>query len=299
MEIGEIVVSDFGEAYHVDEHVRDTGIPLRYAAPEAVLRSPGQYLGFAADVWALGSAIIEVRLGEETGGDPCHRRGYTKNLELLLGPLPEPYRSAWYNYMPEARKTELGEPVGFRSTREFNLLLEIRRHTYESRLECIVRRGMNFAEKMLPGENLRPNETAGATGFKLVRVSLQSEEADQLLDLLTKIFRYQPEDRLSAAEVFDHPWLAPYVEDLEADPIVYGGAKGEVLSGPGSPSDRVEETINARDEAEILGAPIPPEHSTGPARGNRFLELLAWLARAILPRMYNGSIYLGPFLIHG
>ncbi|KAB5513585.1 kinase-like domain-containing protein, partial [Coniochaeta sp. 2T2.1] len=212
---GDIVICDIGEAYHVDEHVDFTGIPLKYASPETVFG--GQRLGFGADVWTLGATICEiVREALPFGGDS--KLDYTKHLEMLLGPLPEPYRS---HLMIQHRNSEGGphsakeipleQPVSMKEAKFVAAREErIEKHGYPTWLEIRIREGGGYLQRMQPGESedtFAPWESSFGNGYKRIQFQTPPEEADQILDLLFKIFKYRPEDRLSAEEVLAHPWF--------------------------------------------------------------------------------------------
>src|SRR3569833_328162 len=88
----EVAIIDFGVSYLASNPPRHVGIPTALAAPEIVYDALGSIRpGFATDIWALGTAICEVRLGDSPFGSELER--YSIDLECCLGELPEPYRT--------------------------------------------------------------------------------------------------------------------------------------------------------------------------------------------------------------
>ncbi|KAB5513586.1 kinase-like domain-containing protein [Coniochaeta sp. 2T2.1] len=210
----DIAICDFGEAYHISDPPNFTGIPQCYAPPETML-STGP-LSFGADVWALGNTIAEIRLGA-----PVMFEGgiydYLENLEDMLGPLPEPFRSAWIELrtrmdpgVRSASELPLTEPLtmtteSMASYREERLKYK----GYEDLLETLVRKQSGHG-RVVPTDtafSLATNERYDGNGHIWTDRTLSKEEADLLLDLLQKIFKYDPAERCSAADVVAHPWF--------------------------------------------------------------------------------------------
>jgi serine/threonine protein kinase len=267
---GDIVVTDFGEAYHADEGRITTGIPLSYAAPEVILK--GHELGRDADIWALGATILEIRQGET----PCSESSvseYVRCLEQLLGPLPEPYRSVWiekgYKGRTELPALELPLSAHVSMLPEYFTQLRedwLKNHGYDNYLEIAIRNESSFGTRMKKGEVLRPNERDNGDGWKWVTYQTPLEEASELIDLLTKIFKYSPGDRLTATEVLAHPWLNHNM------------------------SEKVEETHDTADDTmedirDELDQTQPAEHHEqdhAQQHGNSAYAWIAWVIRYLL-----------------
>ncbi|OIW26337.1 kinase-like protein [Coniochaeta ligniaria NRRL 30616] len=219
-----IVVCDFGESYLVDKSPGCLGIPVKYAAPE-VLLNPGLGFGCATDIWALATSIFEVR-----------HRGLLVNhisesmatscLEEMLGPLPEPFRSAWFS-------KGLHSSWNTGDTRDPSEipLSEFVAWPGEHRgysLESLVRKSTRLLSRLTPGEDLskRPGQEDAGDGYcKWLEYQIPEDEADQLIDLLSGIIKYSPAERLSLKEVMAHPWFSgrfasSEIEDVDMDRVV-------------------------------------------------------------------------------
>jgi serine/threonine-protein kinase SRPK3 len=202
----DIMVVDFGEAYHVSKPPSDNGIPHAYAAPEILLKTG--LVGFAADIWALGTCFSEIRLGcppfSDDGIIAC-----VETLENILGPLPDPYRSAWFRRGYRRRGSSLveslppTEPVSLsRETLDKFKQERLEEDGYSDYLERMVRSKTRFAF-------MDPNGGPGDDGDGLVwhEIQVAAEEADLFLPLLKTIFNYQQEERPLVTDIMRHPWF--------------------------------------------------------------------------------------------
>lgn len=212
----EVVVSDFGEAYHVFNPPRGLGIPEINAAPEILLGLPFSF-EFATDIWALGVAICEVRKGSSPFLDG-HMVRIVGRWEELLGPLPEPYRSVWTRHYGESREdTQVPTssiPMEHYVTDAHKATESIRKHcqtryNQATSLDEFVRREKKLLLPMADWEDLsdKPNQRVVRRGLKEVTFTTPPEEADQLCDLLSRIFKYSQKERLPLAEIMAHPWF--------------------------------------------------------------------------------------------
>jgi serine/threonine-protein kinase SRPK3 len=214
----DIVVSDFGEAYFPTNRPEFLGIPVKYAAPEVIVGRDYAF-GYATDIWSLGIAICEVRVGTAPFIDDAGPESAVRAFEQVLGPLPEPYRSVWIERgwsggdldLPPAAEIPLDEPVSTTS-----LAIEERTeralrdsgctHLLEMCIKGKQMRGMSLAA----GEdatNLKPGWTMDGMGMKWTEWRVPDEEAGQLFDLLFGIFKYAPDERLTTDEIITHPWF--------------------------------------------------------------------------------------------
>ncbi|KAI0012677.1 kinase-like domain-containing protein [Xylariaceae sp. FL0662B] len=90
----EIGIIGFEDSFKENSPPEDLRTPMGYAAPEILF--PG-VPGFASDVWALACTIWKIRTGFQPFR-PSHQRileSAVWHLEYFLGPLPEPYKTAW------------------------------------------------------------------------------------------------------------------------------------------------------------------------------------------------------------
>ena len=269
-----IVVTDFGEAYHISDAPRTTGIPLSHASPEVML--PNEPLGYGADIWALASIVCELRMGR-TLLPEYGTYDYVQMLEVMLGPLPEPHRSGFIAEFKKGWKqagpspgsdVPLGDPVTLKTESLERYRQETHDEGYETKLEKLIREDHGYGTGMEPGEVLGPNERDDGGGCKWVTRIIPTQEADQLVDLLTKMFTYDPAKRLPAAEVLTHPWFQEITATPDGDDIVMGA---DVV---------LEEDGLAPKQEGILG-------------------WFARVARSIFPRLYGGPMLLGGLCIHG
>lgn len=218
-----IMVSDFGEAYYGGHKPDFLGIPLKYAAPE-VLFTLDSAFGMATDIWSLGMSILQLRHDEYMfeGFDPLQA---VKGLERSLGPLPEPYRSVWFS-----DRFPFGGGPG-KDSSDMALtenVSKVERWTgeYNSKLEKILREPSKSLWAMEKGENLslRPGQSQVCDlNMKEIKSTIPEEEAQQLLDLLSGIFRYSPDERSTIKQVMDHPWITGRFstsEDISVDVLV-------------------------------------------------------------------------------
>ncbi|ETS81801.1 hypothetical protein PFICI_06803 [Pestalotiopsis fici W106-1] len=91
-----VAIGDFGESFRITDPEKTTGIPLEYAAPEILL--PGK-AGLGSDIWSLACTLYETRTGKPLlGSEEWNGARFgtlVHDIEALLGPLPEPFRTRW------------------------------------------------------------------------------------------------------------------------------------------------------------------------------------------------------------
>lgn len=177
-------VVDFGESYDVSSPPDSLGIPETYKSPEAILEDE---FGMASDLWALGCTIFEIRTGRVLFS--CFNPNDVDNVFFkivqLLGILPEPWWSEGWKARSTYFKTEADENGRFVVEEKICLGKE------KSLLEAITR-GVLYSR----------NQDAPYASDEIC-----PEEAELLADLLEKLLRYSPEERISAKEALDHPWF--------------------------------------------------------------------------------------------
>lgn len=258
------MVTDFGEAYHVDfPREEENAIPFAYAAPEVLLGGEEVKLGFATDVWALGATICEVRQGR-TPFFNADEDDYVRRLEDIIGVLPEPYRSAACKdprIDTSSCLPDNNSPATM-SLEKLDQLKEIRfeKFGYKDALEQIVRDSKEFAVQMQDGEDLtdKPNQRAAGNGYKWIMYQTPQEEADKVLDLLRRIFKYSQTERLTIHEVMAHPWFAGYFDTaaITEEPET---TEGTCVEG----YDSVEETDvedSAVEDIAMKDSPVDETH---------------------------------------
>lgn len=175
-----ICIIDFGEAYHTHTPTDFLGIPEDYLPSEILLEvgSPG----ISCDLWALGCAIFEIMFQSQLF-DSFWSEDKDKILASIVykfGKLPLNIWKRW-----EGRSTffeEDGTPL------------------VQERIGGIPTLEMRMAQEseMSRGGPLDKKRT-----FKV-----PEEDQRQCKDLLSKIMKLNPAERLSAAEVLNHEWFA-------------------------------------------------------------------------------------------
>ena len=228
----DLVVADFGEAFVPGNHKKSQyAIPRSCAAPEVIFTSEP---GLPSDIWSLGVAIMAV-LG--TAPFPACILTIVMALEECLGPLPLKYRadfeeqqnkhllgvynynrSRWQDYilmemvspedtpvlqvfcLTESQKNDPSHPAAYKSVAALDKVKEQAlksggyAHPISDRLGC---------EKEVFFEKTDPRYNPERKGpYKMPR-----EEADLLADLALKIFRYEPSERITTAEIMQHECL--------------------------------------------------------------------------------------------
>ncbi|RYP08826.1 hypothetical protein DL764_001623 [Monosporascus ibericus] len=95
---GKVSIVDFGLSYPIPRGdgflpKPEIGMPCGYAAPEVLFFGPKASAGIPTDVWALAITICDLECMPMMLGSSVQI--VFRALESLLGPFPEPYRTAW------------------------------------------------------------------------------------------------------------------------------------------------------------------------------------------------------------
>ncbi|KAF9069593.1 kinase-like domain-containing protein [Rhodocollybia butyracea] len=173
-----IVVIDFGQSYEVASPPKNyrPGTKMNYTSPEALYDNRA---GMEADVWALGCAIYEIRTGYHLftmfAGDRDEILG---EIFRTLGKPPD----AWWKTEGEGW-TEPTRPCPI--------------HKRVS----LAARGIYDAPVYVE-DGLHPLPIT-----EVPEVRMDEKEVDLLTDLLEKMIRYRPEERITMEEVISHPWF--------------------------------------------------------------------------------------------
>ncbi|KIM46980.1 hypothetical protein M413DRAFT_63939 [Hebeloma cylindrosporum] len=185
-----ILLIDFGQSFpalHPRRDYKPATVP-HYQSPEA--RFEGT-IGMPSDIWALACTIFEIRAGFPLfeaflGGDD----EILKEIVATLGKLPEPWWTAFDNH--HLWFDEHGKP----KARELQqVLLPAEKTSVKQKLASI---GTQDAPPAIGSDGPMMERT----GTKLEKV-----EIELLGDLLAKMLRYRPEDRIKISEVVSHPWF--------------------------------------------------------------------------------------------
>ncbi|XP_006463277.1 hypothetical protein AGABI2DRAFT_152487 [Agaricus bisporus var. bisporus H97] len=187
-----IVISDFGQSYIVasPSSSYEPGTVLNYQPPEA--RFEGR-VGFETDIWALGCAIFEINAGFALF-DPF----LASDIDILrqtvetLGRLPDPWwaafkeRAIWFE--------EDGQPKSEQDQERSGVLLTAYKDSIKMKLLGI-------------GEEDDPSLEDEGPMIEKPGVRLREEEVALLADLLEKMLKYIPEERLRIQDVIQHPYF--------------------------------------------------------------------------------------------
>jgi serine/threonine-protein kinase SRPK3 len=175
-----IFVIDFGQSFEMKAP------PKGYQASTVIHYFPPEYrfdnvASLASDIWGLACTIFEIRAGRPLFNTyfGAHSDVMRDNV-LTLGKLPEP----WWSAFEEHHKwfEENGAPK-FRSKRSIR-----------EKLEMI-------------GVKDTPPEADDGPMIEAVGTRLEKKEVVLLSDLLEKMLKYRPEERITIREVVQHPWF--------------------------------------------------------------------------------------------
>ena len=198
-----IIIIDFGEAFYLeDPPPNGSGAPFEFCSPELMFESK---LGLGSEVWALACTIYTIRTGlplfEMFNGNPAE---IIKEFVRLLGRLPDQWWQAWKGrsacFDHEAKSLQVH--TGTSPVRGRPYLLE-----------------MMSTPVALLGTPLRDDPDRPGVRSRYRRRAISSmAEMEVFADLLLKMLKYNPEERMTIAESLAHPWYnANLGGDLEKD----------------------------------------------------------------------------------
>ncbi|RYP93446.1 hypothetical protein DL770_000489 [Monosporascus sp. CRB-9-2] len=213
-------VIDFGESFLTASPPEWSGIPPEFASPEAIFNhAPGP----GSDVWAFACAVVACLTREVLFS--AERDGAVAWFEALLGPLPAVYRNAQADQLrrlanleetteeektwiqSELERLESGGPVavGEDSKGAQEHVATLMEHTgIKDPIGATLAKQRIYKDYACDENgNALPDE-----GMVSVIHKMPEEEVRQLGDLLKKIFKYEPKERIGMDEVLAHPWFA-------------------------------------------------------------------------------------------
>lgn len=245
-----LCIIDFDQSFQKNHPPEKIGTPAIYMAPEVAIGRPPSA---ASDIWALGCVIFRLRSGLDIFHDynTCSPVQVLQQIERTIGNVPDgwadvPFNDDGYPTTADSPSAELNE-YGFLPRRplkeRISALLD------EPPSLCMNSHGEPGAE---PTEDTQPlrgfpderrNRLPYAAAYRsllwkpsAVRIDgkyhafyneemedarrrafprIRDEEASLLLDLLSRIFVYDPASRPSAEEIAMHPWFR-YHDEVEA-----------------------------------------------------------------------------------
>lgn len=171
----EVKIIDFGESFDLRAPPQKLGTPAHYCSPELLL---DEGAGAASDVWALACTIYEIQTGPELFEPGYDADDAITQFVLLLGKMPEPWWSGWEN-----RKWLFDDDGDLKDPQSARV------STFPAILSDV---------------HQMADPTPEAT------VTLSEEEMEACTDLLKKMLKYRPEERISAAEALAHRWFSQF-----------------------------------------------------------------------------------------
>lgn len=187
----DIVLIDFGQSFFADSRPPNhiPGIQVHYLAPETYF---DRTAGFASDIWALACLLFEIRTGYTPFDDWFGSVDQTfKEVVQTLGRFPDPWWAAW-----EARTQWFDEAGALKPCEE------------QAEQSVIVAQATSLLEK-LREVGQRGNPPSGDDGDMIEKMGMKMDEDEIVLmeDLLRRMLRYQPEERITIKDVLNHPWF--------------------------------------------------------------------------------------------
>jgi serine/threonine protein kinase len=185
-------VIDFGQSFDTSQGPPPPafGIPANYAAPEVILDSSGS---IAMDLWSLGCTLYEIRLGRRLFDVfqllALSKKSYVDEIASLLGEPPDPW-TKYYSVSDDESDTS-ATPSSPSSGVDGDTCIEPQ-----------VERARSIQEKLASCHDCT-GERCAHPRFQLI----SEAEATTLADLLERLLRYPPEERLSAQDVLKHAWF--------------------------------------------------------------------------------------------
>ena len=176
-----IIVINFGQAFDINQVPKDykPATVRHYLSPEASFEGR---VSTASDIWGLACTIFEIRAGFPLFDSfVTSRASVLRNIVLTLGKLPEP----WWSVFEERHEwfEENGEPKP-----------PGKKSTIRDKLRMI-------------GEKDTPPDADEGPMIEHVGTRLEEGELVLLSDLLEKMLKYRPEERIDIQEVVNHPWF--------------------------------------------------------------------------------------------
>ncbi|KAK3334184.1 kinase-like domain-containing protein [Cercophora scortea] len=270
-----VAITDFGVSYNLSEPPSGTGIPMSYKSPEELFRSLP--LGVAADVWALASTICEVGLGH-LPFDASEEFELVKDMEAVMGPLPQKYRPVWKDWeLPFANgEDDLSLPVTIGSDQEAVLRQSRARYGKPTHVLQFIARGgwqdglpmcitQQQADEILEqyrrGSGMLPGFKEDEDSFGMgIRKHMSEAEGDMLVDLVMSVFKWDAKERASTTDLLNHPWFeGRNSDDLKSTVIGLGDLDRTGLKQ--SPSTGRTTTLGA-DNSSVLTTEASENQST-------------------------------------
>ncbi|RYO76384.1 hypothetical protein DL766_009736 [Monosporascus sp. MC13-8B] len=251
-------VIDFGESFLTASPPEWSGIPPEFASPEAIFNhAPGP----GSDVWAFACAVVACLTREVLFS--AERDGAAAWFEALLGPLPAIYRNARTDQLrrlASLEETTEDEKVWVESELERLESGEDSKGAQEHVAILMEHTGIKdpigatLAKERIYKDYARDEKGNALPDERMVNIihKMPEEEARQLSDLLKKIFKYEPKERIDMDEVLAHPWFAN-----KAKPENRRSTPYDLMSLP--PADEPPQEFPSRHSTPFMDEPSDEE----------------------------------------
>lgn len=218
-----VAIIDYGESCFISNPREFCGIPKPYAAPELLF---GGNPSVSSDIWALTCTLYQIRtsrkLFEVTGWEDDEMSEIVGAWELPLGPLPEPYRTVWYEKGYGQNSTSDDDEIGIEQehhpdekdpqteTTDGPVAWGSVDEIIETREGMQSESGFDTIFQAIVGEERQiTKREPDSIGRKLPRhkYRFSRQEIFDLADLLESVLKWDPTERRSLDEILHHPWL--------------------------------------------------------------------------------------------
>lgn len=202
----ETQVNDLGEAFQVDKPPEYLGTPSPYRSPELFLEENySSCIGFGSDLWALGCTLFEIRTGRKLFSSFDNDDDeYLLVMSDMLGIMPEPWWSKTWKARRRFYKDEpdsLGRVV---NVRQQSSVAQPEPKDYVVTVHpSIVEKARSVRDMLSTGVWYIDMNEADPKAHR----DIPEKEKDLFADLIGRLLKWKPEERLSAEEALKHEWF--------------------------------------------------------------------------------------------
>lgn len=165
-------IADFLDSFSVVSPPESITTTLGYTAPETQLE---RKISRSSDIWSLGCTLFELRMLQQLFPAPGESGDIV--LQRMVETLGKPPENQWQKWKKRSKYFPKGA-----------LLPDHSQH--EALLEKLIRRSNKI---VLEDE--------------VIKRALSETEVRFFADLLGKMLRYEPRERIIAIDALQHPWL--------------------------------------------------------------------------------------------
>ncbi|KAK1712995.1 kinase-like domain-containing protein [Colletotrichum acutatum] len=193
-------IKDFGESWQPELETRyELNTPEKYRAPEAIIAKKLKIpISYPADIWALGCFIYELyaRMDIFATYTPNHDEVFA-TMAKMMGKPPAAWWDAW-----EDREKLIGDDLNF-----LHQGVPIKTLTvYNEKGEVVPQpspQAITIESQVLK----EIPEDRGMNRIPEERNIVPEEDLQDLKTMLQRIFRWKPEERVTAEELMGDPWM--------------------------------------------------------------------------------------------